>query len=350
MWRAGDLLKEAGDIRARIADINTTPSSSPRDVNGVLARLGPGAARLAREWAVDVLHGRGISDAYAEEMLAPQVRPRLGGGRTEMMSGLAMALTAAQEDKACSRAAPAGQDFLTRLREMATLPGVDVRAGSRVIGVERRGSSSRGRKEGEGEGDSDGGDGGHDTDKDVWVLHYVDALGPSEAEFDYVVLAAPGLEDIVYPYHLSGDLTASNTTITDNGDEGAEAEDIVEFSSVYLTFFTRTGAPPDPMPGRHGNGEASPSSSPPPQFLFVDPDGDGRDVSDSSRPRIYEAAHVRDVFRYGDDGDNDGEDNGRGHVEHLYRYVSEGDITELLAADPAVTWVYHQRVSRPVQA
>ena len=53
------------------------------------------------------------------------------------------------------------------------------------------------RREKEDEDDHDGD--GHDADKDVWALRYEDDFGIEEAEFDYVVLAAPGLEGIVNP-------------------------------------------------------------------------------------------------------------------------------------------------------
>lgn len=255
------------------------------------------------------------------------------------VTGLAMALAAAQEDGACGRAvATPDHGFLARLAATAgALPGVDVRVRSRVVGVERE-------RYGDEDGDDDDGDGSGAGRRDTWALrleHTTTSLGRrhgrdvgSDAElFDFVIMAAPGLEGTVYQQRVR----ASNSTSESTSDkDNVEAEDAVDFASAHLTFVTRTSRLADPVPGAGGDGDEA--SFPPPQFLFIDNDNDDDSGGVGDARGVRSVEYVRDVVRY-----VDGDATGR--IEHLYRYITDEDISGLLATDPAVTWMYHHRVS-----
>ena len=253
------------------------------------------------------------------------------------ITGLAMALAAAQEDGACGRAvARPDHDFLARLTAIAdTLPGVDVRVRSRVVGVERE-------RYGDEDGDDDG-DGSGAGKRDTWALRLEDttpSLGRrhgrdvgSEAElFDFVIMAAPGLEGTVYQQRVRASNSTSEST---SNKDNVEAEDAVDFASAHLMFVTRTSRLADPVPGAGGDGD---EASLPPQFLFIDDNDNGNDNGGVDAQGVRGVEYVRDVVRYAD-GD------ATGRIEHLYRYITDKDISGLLATDPAVTWMYHHRVS-----
>ncbi|RYP23096.1 hypothetical protein DL765_001351 [Monosporascus sp. GIB2] len=288
VWHANGLLDESAGLRERMAaaaDADVA-SSAVADVPAMLASL-LGNPALAHEGAPETLRRFGVSEAYAAEILAPQVERGGPSVRLSGMSGLALAMLAGRED---AGDAHAGGDYTARIREIAKALGADVRVHSKVAGIERERPGS-----GEGEGETVA----------RWLLRHE---GAAEAEaFDKVIVAAPGLEGLV--------VRAAGA----NG--SVEAEEAVEFDATHVTFFT---APQ--LPGRLGGGDWAP-----PQILFVDDDAEGG---------IHEVAYVREVVRH----HGDGAAGGAPVVEHLYRCVSGADVSEALSSDPGVTWMHHHRL------
>ncbi|RYP34953.1 hypothetical protein DL767_004030 [Monosporascus sp. MG133] len=290
VWHARGLLVESWNLRERMA-ANAAPSASAEetaaiaDVPGILASL-LGATELAHEGAPDALHRHGVSDTYAVEVLAPQVECGPQVQRIPVMSALALAMAAGREDAGYVHG---GGDYAARAWEIAKRLGADVRLNSKVVGIERERA-----------------DGGDEETKTAarWLLRHEGGGAEAEAEaFDKVIVAAPGLEGLVF--------RAAGV----NGSIEAEA---VEFDAVHVTFFT---APE--LPGRFGGGGWVP-----PQILFVDDDAG-----------IHEVTYVREVVRY----DRDVAVDGAPVLEHLYRCVSGTDISEMLLSDPEVTWMHHRR-------
>ncbi|RYO83211.1 hypothetical protein DL764_009486 [Monosporascus ibericus] len=288
VWRARGLLSEAADLSERLA-ANVAPSAAAAiaDVPAILASLLGGTA-LAHEGAPETLRRHGISEAYAAEVLAPQVERGAQVQRVPAMSGLALAMAAGREDAGRARA---GGDYAARVRELAKALGADVRLNSKVVGIERE--------------TADGGDKETRT-ATRWLLRHEGGGAEAEA-FDKVIMAAPGLEWLV--------VRAAGV----NG--SIETDQAVEFDAAHVTFFTASE-----LPGRFGGGDGAV----PPQILFVDDDAEGG---------IHEVAYVREVVPHHRDGVADGAPV----VEHLYRCVSGADVSEALASDPGVTWMHHRR-------
>lgn len=295
VWDAGRMLGEV-NLREMIRDAPLSPS-----VHKILSSLG--LTGLAQEWAAETLSHRHISDAYVEELIAPQVErgPNL---RIPKMNGLAMIMAAAQEDSASKHA---GGDFVERMGRVAqSLRGVDIRTDSKVTGIKRIQL---------------------DGDREAWLVQN-EGFGHAEIEaFDQVIVAAPGLEqqrlidnpirDSATAYSDGGEGDGDDSDDDDDDDVGVE--EAVDFDPVYVTFFTTSEPLRRPIPGAD-------EAWIPPQVLFMD-----------SKRGTHEVAYVRGVVRHRDDGSSD--------VEHLYRYVTEENMEGILSADPAVTWVYHRRVS-----
>ncbi|RYO86994.1 hypothetical protein DL762_004419 [Monosporascus cannonballus] len=289
VWRAGGLLDESAGLRERMASAaaTDTASSAFADVPAILASL-LGESALPHEGAPETLRRLGVSEAYAAEVLAPQVERGGPSVRISWMSGLALAMLAGRED---AGDAHAGGDYTARIREIAKSLGADVRVRSKVVGIERG-------RPGSGEGEN--------RPVARWLLQHE---GAAEAEaFDKVIVAAPGLEGLV--------VRAAGA----NG--SVEAEEAVEFDAAHVTFFTASE-----LPGRLGGGDWAP-----PQILFVGDDAEGG---------MHEVAYVREVVRHHRDGAAGG---APAVLEHLYRCVSGADVSEALLSEPGVTWVHHHRL------
>ncbi|RYP54962.1 hypothetical protein DL768_000278 [Monosporascus sp. mg162] len=290
VWNQRGLLVESWNLRERMA-ANAAPSEAAAaeaaaiaDVSGILASL-LGATELAHEGAPEALHRHGVSDAYTVEVLAPQVECGPQVQRIPVMSALALAMAAGREDAGYVHG---GGDYAARAWEIAKRLGADVRLDSKVVGIERE--------------RADGGD--EETSTAArWLLRHEGGGAEAEA-FDKVIVAAPGLEGLVFC------AAGVNSSI--------EAE-AVEFDAVHVTFFTASG-----LPARFGGG----GWWVPSQVLFVDDDAG-----------IHEVTYVREVIRYNGDGAVDGAPV----LEHLYRCVSGTDISEMLLSDPEVTWMHHRR-------
>lgn len=284
------------NLREEIKDLPLWP-----DVPKILSYMR--LNELAQQRAVDTLSSRGISEVYAREIFAPQSE-RGRGLRIPYMNGLSMILAAAQEDSACKHT---GGDFVKRIGQIArALYGVDIRTKSKVTGVER--ASLNGSESGA-----------------TWLVRH-EGFGHAEVEaFDRVIIAAPGLEReqrLIVNHSDGGQTPADDSNNEDDDDhEGVDVEEAVEFDRVYVTLFTTSEPLRNPVPVA-GAGE----TAVPPQVLFID-----------HMKGIHEVTYVREVVRHHDDG--------TGSIEHLYRYVTEEDISHLLSQSPTITWAHHRRVS-----
>ncbi|RYP56520.1 hypothetical protein DL771_011839 [Monosporascus sp. 5C6A] len=288
VWHANELLNESADLRERMAsNVASSATTGITDVPAILESLLGGTA-WAHEEAPETLRRHGVSEAYAAEVLAPQVERGAQVQRVPVMSGLALAMAAGRED---ASQAHAGGDYAARIREIAKALGADVRMNSKVVGIERERA------------------GGGDKENETaarWLLRHEG--GGTEAEaFDKVIVAAPGLEGLVV--RAAGVNSSIGT------------EDAVEFDAVHVTFFTASE-----LPERFGGG----GGWVPQQILFVDDAESG----------IHEVADVREVVRRHRDGATDGAPV----LEHLYRCVSGADVSEALLSDPGVTWMHHLRL------
>ncbi|KAK7746188.1 hypothetical protein SLS62_009478 [Diatrype stigma] len=293
VWHAGGIPR-ATNLREDIKDLPLWPN-----VPKILSYLN--LRELAQQRASDTLNSWGISEAYAREILAPQVE-RGRSLRIPHMSGLSMVLAAAQEDSACKHM---GGDFVERMEQIVrVLGGVDVRTNSKVTSIER--------------GSRNGSESGA-----TWLVRR-EGFGHADVEaFDRVIVAAPGLEHeqrLIFSHSDSDRTTTddSNNDDDDDDDEGVDVGEAVEFDHVYVTLFTTSEPLRNPVPGAVETGV-------PPQVLFID-----------YLEGIHEVTYVREVVRHHNDGSSS--------IEHLYRYVTEEDISDLLTPNPTITWSHHRRV------